>query len=209
MLVKAIVLVRPRCPRRRLGGFTLIELMVTFVVVAVMLTLAAPSFVTFQKNSQLRGAANAMLSAVTAGRAEAMKRQLNVYLRPGSPTAPSDDWAQGWYLYVDGNWDHVYSSDAASQDVLLSTQDALPPGVVAQSKDYVASDGTSHFIAISGAGFAIDGGGALLASQSISFTNGTDTRLLVIDGSGRLRVCVPPPGTPNSPADPSCGVNQL
>jgi Tfp pilus assembly protein FimT len=50
----------------------------------------------------------------------------------------------------------------------------------------------------------VDASGALTGSQSLTVTNvptGTDTRLVIIDGSGRSRVC--------APTDAGCSIGAL
>ena len=51
---------------RRNGGFTLIELMVTIALAAVLMTIAAPSFVQYQRNSELTSLTNSLLAAINA-----------------------------------------------------------------------------------------------------------------------------------------------
>jgi type IV fimbrial biogenesis protein FimT len=185
--------------RRQIGakGFTLIELVVTITVAAVLMTLAAPSFVSFQKNSQLTAAANSFLAAATAARAEAMKRQLNAFVRPNS----NNDWTTGWNSYVDGDWDTLGTS---SVDIQISK--SLPlPSTVTVSNDTTPSDATSHNIMFTGAGFmAIAAAAALPAPNSkaaVSFYNGTDTRIVIMEASGRMRVCNPASDTTCSAAN--------
>jgi type IV fimbrial biogenesis protein FimT len=59
-------------------GFTLIELMVTLAVMAVVLAAAAPSFADFFDKSRVRGAADGVISLIGNARAEAVKTDLDV-----------------------------------------------------------------------------------------------------------------------------------
>lgn len=56
------------------SGFTLVELMITLVVITVMITLAVPSFLQFRQRSVLRGAADQLVSFWANARFEAAKR---------------------------------------------------------------------------------------------------------------------------------------
>lgn len=59
---------------RRAHGFTLVELMVTIAVAAVLLVIAVPSFRTITINNRLRTAADDVYSSVSTARMEAIKR---------------------------------------------------------------------------------------------------------------------------------------
>ena len=75
----------------RLGGFTLIELMITIAVLAVFLTLAAPSMRDLVIASQLRTTASDLYESVILARSEAIKRAANVNVVP-----VSGNWQNGW-----------------------------------------------------------------------------------------------------------------
>lgn len=73
---------------RRESGFTLVELMVTLAVMAIVLAAAAPSFADFFDKYRLRGAADAVVSMVSNARAEAVKMDQDVNVAfTGSGTA--------------------------------------------------------------------------------------------------------------------------
>ncbi|AMO24623.1 GspH/FimT family pseudopilin [Ramlibacter solisilvae] len=78
--------------RARSRGFTLIELMVTVTIVAVMLGLAVPAFRSFVANQKVKTATYDLMTAVMMARSEAIKRNSTVSLTPTSTTA----WASGW-----------------------------------------------------------------------------------------------------------------
>jgi type IV fimbrial biogenesis protein FimT len=59
-------------------GFTLVELMVTLAVVAILLVASVPSFIDFFDKTRVRGAADGVISLISNARAEAVKTDLNV-----------------------------------------------------------------------------------------------------------------------------------
>jgi type IV fimbrial biogenesis protein FimT len=59
-------------------GFTLIELMITVSVLAIMLALGVPAFTTFIGNSSIRTNAEAIANGIQLARTEAVRRNANV-----------------------------------------------------------------------------------------------------------------------------------
>lgn len=59
-------------------GFTLIELIVTFAVIAVMITLALPAYNEWIQNAQIRTAAQSITNGLQRARAEAVVRNTPV-----------------------------------------------------------------------------------------------------------------------------------
>ena len=59
-------------------GVTLVELMATLGVLAILLTAAVPSFLDYFDRSAVRGAADGVISLISDARAEAVKNDLDV-----------------------------------------------------------------------------------------------------------------------------------
>ena len=78
--------------KSRASGFTLIELMVTLGVLAILAVLAAPSFSDFIDRYRLRGAVDDAVSLISNARAEAVKNDRDVSIAFGGATA---DWCVG------------------------------------------------------------------------------------------------------------------
>lgn len=62
-------------------GFTLIELMVTIVVLAILAALAAPTFNDMRDRARVRAAAEAIYSHVQFARSETLKQSRNLFVR--------------------------------------------------------------------------------------------------------------------------------
>lgn len=63
---------------RRCGGFTIVELMVTVAVAAILMVIAVPSFRNIINTNRLNTTANAMVGALSTARMEAVKRNGSV-----------------------------------------------------------------------------------------------------------------------------------
>ena len=93
-----------RCPYRRSHGFTMIELMVTLVVLGILVGVGIPSFNTIMVNSRTSGLANDLTSAINLARSEAVKRAEQVTVCPSDDaTTCSGAWTDGWIAIVDAS----------------------------------------------------------------------------------------------------------
>lgn len=85
-------------------GVTLIELMVTISVLAVLTALAAPSFTPLIERWRVRGAVEDLQTTLYHARSEAIKRGGGVTI-----TAIDDDWSKGWTV-EDANDEEVQNT---------------------------------------------------------------------------------------------------
>ncbi|MDM0044640.1 GspH/FimT family pseudopilin [Variovorax dokdonensis] len=90
---------RPRGARQGAGtaGFTLVELMVTIVLIAILAMVAYPSFSGFIQNGQIRASAESLMSGLALARTESIRRNMTVALRlentlRGEPVSGGTDW---------------------------------------------------------------------------------------------------------------------
>ena len=178
-------------------GFTLIELMVTLALAAILMTVAVPSFTAYQRNSELTSFANNLLASVNAAKGEAMKRGMNAMMVPAVGTT----WDGGWVVFVDVNRNDTYD---ASTDITIFTSEAVPAyltitgnGTTAETAPYVKYDASGYSKTKTG------GFGASTLEMKRNDATGTaqlsQTRLLKIASTGRARIC-----TPKSSSDANC-----
>lgn len=84
-----------------LGGFTLIELMVTLTVAAILMGLAVPAFRSFLQNDRLMTQASQLSTALYLARAEAVKQDTPVLVcasTNGSTCSGAGTWETGWIV---------------------------------------------------------------------------------------------------------------
>ncbi|WP_156949865.1 GspH/FimT family pseudopilin [Simplicispira psychrophila] len=92
------------------AGFTTIELMVTVSILAVLMALAAPSFIPLIESWRVRQATEQLQSTLNYARSEAIKRggQVAIHKLPNNTngcTSATDtrDWGCGWIVCHDTN----------------------------------------------------------------------------------------------------------
>ncbi len=119
--------------RPKQSGLTIIELMITLVVAAVLISLAVPNFRLLIQNNRITGATNDFLAVLNLARAEAVKRGATVLIcRTDDPQAAPPDCQRADSSVYDGNW---------STGWLIY---ALPTNTIAAEADYV--DGTDVLV---------------------------------------------------------------
>jgi type IV fimbrial biogenesis protein FimT len=112
---------------RRSAGFTLVELLVTVVVLSILLGLAVPAFRTFMQNDQQWVQQNNLVLALNAARSEAIKQDVfggvRVCSSTDAATCTGTPWNQGWIVLPSVN-----SFNPAAAPKPLQVIGALPPG---------------------------------------------------------------------------------
>lgn len=104
------------------NGFTVVELMITLVLAAVLLALGAPAFNDLIANNRMRGEVFALRGLLMEARSEAVTERNNVTVCPSDDGLDcSDDWNEGYIAFFDTNTDGTV--DAGERIVLARTTD--------------------------------------------------------------------------------------
>lgn len=158
---------------KQIFGFTLIELMVVIVVLAVAALVAVPSFQSVIKNNQLQEARDRLRSAIQYAKAEAISGNETVSLCPspnGVTCGNNDHWNNFWLVVADNS-----DSGAVSISTTLRVFEAPADEQVRVSH----SDTQVVFR------FIAEGIAPALASDVFSFCDpqgDVDPRSMVVDG---------------------------
>ena len=166
-------------------GYTLLELMVTLAIAAILLSVAIPNFTAIIVSNRLTTYANELMTALSFARSEAIKRAIQVTVRN---KGTSQHWESGWIVFVDIDASNTFNDDGdatlceVGEDCLLRTYDALP-------SDYTITTGNSPYKDF--ASYTSSGYSKSDVSDTFRICKGTDktiSRQIIISSIGRARV---------------------
>lgn len=107
-------------------GFTLIEMLVSLVVLAILLSIGVPSFQSLVAQNRATSAANELQSALHLARSTALAQSRPVTVCAAnfavSPPAcrTDEDWSEGWMVLQDGQTQPLRERGALSPSVTLT-----------------------------------------------------------------------------------------
>jgi len=90
----------------KIQGFTIIELMVTLAIAAILVSLAAPSFKDIIQNNRMTTQYNELLASLSVARSESIKRGEDVI----ALSSNGNNWEDGWTVFVDTDGDGAPSA---------------------------------------------------------------------------------------------------
>lgn len=174
------------------GGFTLVELMVTLAVLAILLAAAAPSFREFFERYQLRGVADQSLAFLAQARQSAVENDRNITLRL---TGAGSQWCIGGVQAAPMAAGALVPTAPAPCDCA-----AAPNQCIVDGEPFIVSfenAGGAELITGSGASLTYDSkSGALVELGTVpqfevqSVTGRYGIRI-VISPLGQARACIP------------------
>lgn len=170
--------------RNNFTGFTLIELMVTVAIAAILMMIALPSLRSIVLGNQIQAASSEFQSALALARAEAIKRggdaRVTIVANTGTTNAPI--WTSGATVFYDTTTDankNVPPTDASK--LLMQTS---PMGT--------AVTGTTNFSSLTynGLGRTISASGGLAGGTAAFGSADYGWRCVVVSLQGRARTVV-------------------
>ncbi len=128
-------------------GFTLVELMITLAIAAILMGVAAPSFNDMLQNNRISTQANQFIAAMNLARSEAIKRGVNIDVTATSPSG-TNEWGGGWSVAVNGGATLKVFPAFQGSSVMDSVNDIdtfqyQPTGRANQTDTYRLCDGRS------------------------------------------------------------------
>ena len=115
----------PLHQRPRLGGFTLIEVLIAVAILGILMGIASPSMRDMITNSRLQGASSDLIADLSLARGTAAAKGQRVTMctsSDGATCSTSSLWHQGWIVFVDGNSNGTFE---AANDTMIKVREAL------------------------------------------------------------------------------------
>ena len=111
---------------KKINGFTLVELLVTISVLAILMTIAQPSFVDMINENRNIAKINLLIRDINLARTEAVNRRVDVWL-----ASKGGGWNNGWTIFSDIDGDATLDDDGdstlceAGEDCEIKSREAL------------------------------------------------------------------------------------
>jgi type IV fimbrial biogenesis protein FimT len=102
-------------------GFSIVELMITIFVAAILMGLALPSFRELTIRSNITQANNQLVLALNTARSEAVRR--GTWVEVVNTTSSTNKWTAGWQIIADTNFSQTFTSDP-----IVALQGGVPTG---------------------------------------------------------------------------------
>ena len=168
-------------------GFSLIELLITVAIAAILLSLAAPNFREMLVKRSVQAAAETLASDMRYARSEALKRVTQTVMCQSADGIKCSnvllDWSQGWIVYIEANpAAQVAVNTAVPTRDLVRVQQQLPNIASIPSVDWK--------VRFEPTGWAKNANDSLVITPTGSVPVGS-TRLLCMSSTGRPALRVP------------------
>jgi type IV fimbrial biogenesis protein FimT len=115
--------------RRATAGFTLVEMIVTISVVAIMASIGAASYTSAMASTRMSGEINVLLGSLSLARSEAIKRGQSTSVCPqsGAVCGTGTSWASGWYVMLNATTQPLQITPGVTHgDTLVSSLSTYP-----------------------------------------------------------------------------------
>jgi len=177
-------------------GFTLIELMVTLTVLALLILLAVPDMATWAKNAKVRSVAESLQNDLRAAQMESVKRSARTVfaLTNATPALLATPTATGQKWYVQTL--PLTGSDQKTGEMVLSSSAAAQNGVsISADGGFICFNSVGRLSNATATGFtgscAVGANAATPVKYAVSMTGADRPLNVMVSLGGKIRICDP------------------
>ena len=167
------------------SSVTLIELVVTISVAAILLSIAVPSLVQFLNQNAVRTTCSELADSLSMAKAEGIKRSAGgtnlVFVAPGCGST----WSDGWFVFLD--------DQAAANQCFAGAADTVVQRSNPRSRDVQVTlnvapgSAATSYVGFNGQGLPRDTVGAFVAGTWKCTKSGVTDSTVTISSLGRVR----------------------
>jgi len=167
------------------NGFSLIEVIVTMAIAAIVLSIGVPSFQSYTQNNRQTIAINELATALQLARNSAVSRRVDVTLCKSLNGANcivgagSGDWSQGWMVFTNPNGIDGTAGLTPGTEELLRVH-----GTMQSNATLIGNNNVVNQVTFSSQGLALGSNGTITYCDSRGNTAST---ALVISVGGQVR----------------------
>lgn len=178
-------------------GFTIVEMVASVAVLALLLFVGVPSFATFLQNQQIRTAGDAILNGLQVARAEAMRRNLSVQVAVNVP-------ATGWTVSESASGVPIQSRthEEGSANAIVATTPGGATTITFTPLGGVTSNADGS-LPVSQFDITFNNPGGVVCQTPTNAVGQRCLRILV-SGGGSTRMCEPGERVFNPPSPRAC-----
>lgn len=168
-------------------GFTLLELIITVSIAAILIAVAVPSFSNIIKDNRLTSHINDFIVDANLARSEAMKSGTRVTMCPKNTagTGCTTNWENGWIIFKDEN----ANATVDGEEKAMRVHEAL----AGSSITLRSSGDTNEYLSFNSQGLAKTSSGATLTGEIILCDDRKDAyaKGILVGGGGTVSLRTP------------------
>ena len=120
-------------------GFTLIELMITIAIAAILLTIVVPGFAGLVSSNRITTQTNELVTDLMVAKSAAVQRGVKVAIcirnAAGNDCNTAGSWSNGWIVFTDPNGNGTVDAG----ETITRVHEVLPTGITLTSAGFATA----------------------------------------------------------------------
>ena len=175
------------------AGFTLIELMIVMLIVAIFVVVGVPNFQNLISDNRLSTQANSLVSSMQLARSEALKLRTTISIcrttDGASCVGTNGAWDSGWLVFVDDNQNGAADATDGNGDTDAGERVLLAQGPLSSGNTLRGVNAVNNFVSYLPSGLSSTNGNFRLCDGRAP--DADKGRQITVGTTGRVSVSVP------------------